>query len=113
MITRAQEFSPFPRRMKAAREKLGITQMELGVRAGIDESSASARINQYERGKHAPDFLTVRNLAIALNVPTAYLYAEDDNFAELLILYGRMNAADRKLTLAFINSLKDNLHNDQ
>jgi len=48
--------SLFSRRMKAAREKLGISQTELGVRAGIDEFCASARINQYERGKHMPDF---------------------------------------------------------
>jgi transcriptional regulator with XRE-family HTH domain len=112
MITCVQEISPFPRRMKAAREKLGITQMELGVRAGIDECSASARINQYERGKHAPDFLTVRNLAMVLDVPTAYLYAEEDNLAELLMLYGKLKAADRKETVVFINSLTSKPHNE-
>jgi transcriptional regulator with XRE-family HTH domain len=46
--------------------------MELGVRAGIDEYSSSARINQYERGKHTPDFLTARHLAKVLSVPVAY-----------------------------------------
>ena len=105
MVTRAQEFPPFARRMKTAREQLGISQMELGVRAGIDEFSSSARINQYERGKHAPDFLTVRNLAKVLEVPTAYFYAEDDNLAELIMLFGKLNATDRKALLNFSESL--------
>src|SRR5262249_47548553 len=42
----------FARRLKAARLGAGLTQEALGVQAGIDEFSASARINQYERGKH-------------------------------------------------------------
>lgn len=105
MVTRAQEFPPFASRMKTAREQLGLSQMELGVRAGIDEFSSSARINQYERGKHAPDFLTVRNLAKVLDVPTAYFYAEDDNLAELIMLFGKLKVADRKTLRNFADSL--------
>lgn len=105
MVIPAQVPSPFPIRMKAAREKLGISQMELGVRAGIEECSASARINQYERGKHAPDFLTVRNLAKVLAVPTAYFYAEDDYLAALLMLSGEMKNTERKAVLHFAESL--------
>lgn len=85
--------SLFARRMKTARQLRGISQMELGVRAGIDEYSASARINQYERGKHTPDFLTVRNLAKALEIPSAYFFAEEDHLAELILLFGQMEAA--------------------
>lgn len=105
MITRTQEFSPFARRMKAARERLGISQMELGVRAGIDEFSSSARINQYERGKHMPDFLTVCNLAKVLGVPAAYFYAEDNQLAELIVLFGKLKAQERNTLLAFAASL--------
>ena len=83
-------------RMKVARERLGISQTELGVRAGIDEFCASARINQYERGKHMPDFLTVRNLAKVLGVPTAYFYAEDENLAELIVIFGKLKVNERK-----------------
>jgi transcriptional regulator with XRE-family HTH domain len=97
----------FARRMKAARERLGISQAELGIRAGIDEYCASARINQYERGKHSPDFLTARNLAKVLGVQAAYFYSEDDGLAELVIAFGEMKAADRKLLLAFALSLID------
>ena len=105
MVTRTQEFSPFARRMKAARECMGISQMELGVRAGIDEFSSSARINQYERGKHAPDFLTASNLAKVLGVPAAYFYAEDNQLAELISLFGQLKAGERKNLLTFAASL--------
>ena len=91
--------------MKAAREHLGISQTELGVRAGIDEFCASARINQYERGKHAPDFLTVQNLAKVLAVPTAYFYAEEDSLAELIAIFGKIKATEKKSMLATARSL--------
>ncbi|MDO8990074.1 MAG: helix-turn-helix transcriptional regulator [Sideroxyarcus sp.] len=97
----------FTRRLKAARRNMGIAQKELGIRAGIDEYCASARINQYERGKHVPDFLTVQNLAKVLKVPTAYFFAEDDKLAELIAAYGVLKAADRKSLLAMANSLSD------
>lgn len=93
--------------MKTARERLGISQTELGVRAGIDEFCASARINQYERGKHAPDFLTVCNLAKVLSVPSAYFYTEDDNLAELIVLFGKMKTAERKSLLTTARSLRE------
>jgi len=104
MITRASHTSLFAHRIKAARQRLAISQMELGVRAGIDEFSASARINQYERGKHLPDFLTARNLAKVLGVPAAYFYAEDDSLAELITLFGNMKPAERKKLLVFADS---------
>lgn len=44
------------RRLKEARLRSGLTQERLGVLAGIDEYSASARMNQYERGKHSPHY---------------------------------------------------------
>lgn len=96
------------RRMKAARQLLGLSQMELGIRAGIDASSASARINQYERGKHVPDILTMSNLAKVLCVPAAYFYAEEDVLAELIALFGKLKTSDRKLLLAYAETLTQN-----
>jgi transcriptional regulator with XRE-family HTH domain len=104
MIIHAQHNSVFAKRIKMARESLGISQMELGVRAGIDESSSSARINQYERGKHTPDFTTASNLAKVLDVPPAYFYADDDCLADLIATYGRLSPAKRKILLAHIAS---------
>ena len=54
--------------------------------AGINEFSASLRINQYERGKHIPDLLTMEKLASVLGVPVPYFFAEDEQLAELLML---------------------------
>lgn len=68
--------------------------------AGIEEASASARMNQYERGKHEPDLSMVERLARVLNVPVALFYAEDDEEAELLYLFHRMGHEDRSEVLA-------------
>ena len=79
--------STLAKRLKEARLRAGLSQERLGILAGIDEMSASARMNQYERGKHAPDWLTVQRLAPVLQVPVAYFYAEDDAAAELLLAF--------------------------
>ncbi|EJF29187.1 hypothetical protein A936_19428 [Enterobacter sp. Ag1] len=57
--------------------------------AGIDEFAASTRINRYERGIHEVDVQTAQHLAIVLNVPLAYFYADDDQLAELILAFGR------------------------
>ncbi|HGH8161022.1 TPA: helix-turn-helix domain-containing protein, partial [Vibrio cholerae] len=44
--------NPIPLRLKEARKKAKLSQKALGVRIGMDESSASPRMNQYEKGKH-------------------------------------------------------------
>lgn len=71
--------SPFPKRLKQARKDRGLSQKQLGILSGMDEFSASARMNQYEKGVHSPDFKTVKALAEVLKVPTAFLYCEEDD----------------------------------
>lgn len=61
---------------------------QLGILAGIDQFVASARINQYERGKHVPDQQMAQRLAAKLHVPVSYLYEPDDDLAELIRLVG-------------------------
>ncbi|EEY72510.1 putative transcriptional regulator [Grimontia hollisae CIP 101886] len=51
----------------------------------MDPNTASARLNQYEKGKHAPDYQTAKRLADELGVPVAYLYCDDDLLASLLL----------------------------
>lgn len=84
-----EEKSVFARRLRAAREARGVSQKQLGILAGIDQFVASARINQYERGKHVPDVQTAQRLAAELNVPVSCLYEPDDDLAELIRLLGR------------------------
>ncbi|MBI5785501.1 MAG: helix-turn-helix transcriptional regulator [Rhodocyclales bacterium] len=106
MIRRAQaEPSLFARRLREARLRLGISQMQLGIEAGVDEYSASARINQYERGKHMPDMLMVRHLARVLDVPTAYFFAESDEEAQVLTGFHWLNAGQRKQVMKLLRTL--------
>lgn len=86
----------FARRFRAARLRLGLSQEQVGVEAGVDEFSASARINQYERGKHTPDVLMATHLARVLEVPLSYFWAADEDEAELLRLYTGLSARKRK-----------------
>ena len=87
---------PFPRRLKEARTRIGVSQKKLGMLAGIDEFSSSARINQYEKGKHAPDLTMAKRLAAVLNIPTSYLYEADDDIATMLMLYFQLTENERK-----------------
>ena len=94
----------FARRLKAARLRCELSQERLGVAAGVDEFSASARINQYERGKHTPDTLMASHLAKALDIPLSYFWAEDEDEAELLRLYHNL---PQKLRRQFLRSLQE------
>lgn len=64
-----------------------MTQEQVAAAAGIDEFSASARISQYETGKHVPRHEIARNLAKALKKPVEFFYAADDRTAEVLLLW--------------------------
>lgn len=83
--------SIFTRRLKEARLRKGLSQEQLGILAGIDEFSASARMNQYERGKHVPDLSTITRIAVALGIPVAYLFADDDRLARLIEVYSSLS----------------------
>ncbi|WP_158174889.1 helix-turn-helix domain-containing protein [Grimontia hollisae] len=82
--------SPFPTRLRAARKAAGMTQQQLGINLGMDPNTASARLNQYEKGKHAPDYQTAKRLADELGVPVAYLYCDDDLLASLLLALAKL-----------------------
>jgi transcriptional regulator with XRE-family HTH domain len=70
---------------------MGIPQDKLGVQIGLDEGSSSARISRYETGEHEPPYTTAQSLAQALKVPVAYLYCDDDQLAELILLLGQLD----------------------
>ncbi len=88
------------KRLKEARLKADISQKKLGIAAGIDEFSASARMNQYETGKHVPDLLTLNQIAKVLKLPIAYFYSDDDRLAKLIALYSKMTKSEKDQILA-------------
>ena len=79
--------SVLSKRLKEMRTKRGYSQEQLGLEAGLDAMSASARMNRYELGKRTPDFSIVEKIAAVLNVPTAYFYAKEDDLAEMILNY--------------------------
>lgn len=77
--------NPLPVRLKQARKRKGLSQKSLGMQAGIDEFVASPRMNQYEKGKHFPDYQLLQKIAVVLDVPTAFFFCENDELATLLL----------------------------
>jgi transcriptional regulator with XRE-family HTH domain len=49
MVARNATSNVFGRRLREARESLGIAQDKLGVMIGLDEGCASARMSRYEK----------------------------------------------------------------
>ncbi len=96
--------SVITKRLLEARLASGLSQKKLGIAAGIDEFSASPRINQYERGVHVPDYSTVERLASVLNVPTPYFYTRDDDLAKLILRYGQLDVAEKAVLMKLVNS---------
>lgn len=89
-------------RLRQARKEAGLSQKALGELAGIDPNSASARINQYETGKHTPHFGVLKQIAKALAAPVSYFYEEDDELANLILELHRIPSSLKEEVLACI-----------
>lgn len=77
--------NPFPKRLKEARLKAGLSQRELGFRIGLEPGSASSRMNHYEKGRHIPDFSIVKLIAEVLGIPPWYFFCDSDEDALRII----------------------------
>lgn len=93
------------KRIKQARVQAGLSQERLGLDAGLDEMSASTRMNRYELGKRvpAPDF--VERLSKVLNVPAAFFYAVEDDEAELLVKFHKLDTRERLELMSRLDEL--------
>lgn len=97
--------SSIPKRLKEARIAAGLSQKRLGIAAGIDEFVASARVNQYETGKHTPDYSILGKLAKVLGYPIAYFYSNDDILAEIIYYYGKLDGTNKRKLINYIKRL--------
>lgn len=98
----------FTKRLKEARLALGVSQWELGRRIGLSEDVVSSRITRYERGTSEPDFLTASKLAKELGVPLAYLLADSDALADIILAAASLPPAkQRKLAEELRRLIKD------
>lgn len=104
MVSGAGELPILAIRVREARERLGIAQIELGRRVGMDPGVASPRINQYENGIHVPHHTTAARIARELGVPLAYLYAEDDQLARWILVWTQLGAGERRRLLRELES---------
>jgi transcriptional regulator with XRE-family HTH domain len=91
--------SVFARRLRQARLRVGIAQDKLGVKIGLDETVASARISRYESGVHEPPIKTARDIAQALGVPLGYLYCDDDRLAEIILAASELPDSEQEQLL--------------
>ena len=93
-------------RLRQARERLGISQEALAISAGIDEFSASARISQYETGKHVPRYEIACKLAEVLSISVTFLYASDEATASMLMLWHDAPATSRQRAVKALEAPK-------
>ena len=93
------------RRLKQARLAAQLSQKQLGIQAGIDEFVASTRINRYELGVHKPDYLTAQKLASVLGVSAAFLYAPEDDIADLIFRFGKATEGERAVVRNVLESV--------
>ncbi|MUK50774.1 helix-turn-helix domain-containing protein [Aliivibrio fischeri] len=98
--------NPLPQRLKEARKKAKLSQKALGVRIGMDESTASPRMNQYEKGKHTPDVQTLKLIAAELNVPLNYFFCESQSSAKLACIIDKMTENEKKELIEYMSKLK-------
>ena len=83
--------NPLPYRLKEARLRANISQKNLGIQIGLEPSSASGRMNHYEKGRHIPDLQTLKRISEKLGVPLNYFFCEDKVTAELIIEISKLD----------------------
>jgi transcriptional regulator with XRE-family HTH domain len=85
----------FAKRLKTARALRGLSQRALGALVSGNKENGSVRINRYEQEVNRADMDTAASIAKALDVPLAYLFAEADDQADLLLAFAQLTKADR------------------
>lgn len=99
----------FPRRLRAAREERGLSQVELADQAGLQQSALS----HYESGARRPSFTNLRRLSRALDVSTDYLIGNSSSRAPVAASSDKLvrdvlslSLADRKVVRTLVDSLR-------
>jgi transcriptional regulator with XRE-family HTH domain len=90
----------FAKRLKEARAAIGVSQRALGDALGLGKQVGSTRINRYEREVSQCDMDTASKIAQELGVPLAYLFAESDDLAEVILTFAKLSKTDRSKALA-------------
>jgi transcriptional regulator with XRE-family HTH domain len=102
---RKRKMSVLGERLKEARVKSGLSQEQLGLQAGLEVESASARMNRYERGTRVPGVELMERIGNVLDMPLTFFYAPDREEAQLVVLFHRMQQDDKEKLLTFAEKL--------
>lgn len=73
----------------------GLSQRALGDRMGLGKEKGSSRINRYEHQVTAIGFDNLSTLAQVLDVPVAYLLADDASMADAILAFSQADEAQR------------------
>jgi transcriptional regulator with XRE-family HTH domain len=93
--------SVFGLRLKEARLRVGLSQEQVSIEAGLDPMSASARMNRYGLGRRTPNPQLVGRIAAVLKLPAAYFYAVDNDEALLLAPHHALGKSKKQRALEF------------
>lgn len=77
-----------------------VSQRALGAAIGMTKKNGSTRINRYEQQTSRADMDTAAELAEALDVPLAYLFADNEELAEWILAFGKLDPETRAKMIA-------------
>lgn len=86
----------------------GLSQRALGALVDKDQSKdkGAVRVNRYEQQVNRADMESAAALAKALNVPVAYLFADTNELAELILSFDQLTQDEKSMLL---NDLRQKL----
>ena len=95
----------FAARLVQARQLRGLSQRALGDRMGLGKEKGSSRINRYEHQVTAIGFDNLETLAQVLEVPVAYLLADDAAMADAILALSQADEPQRDVLATLIPAL--------
>lgn len=87
----------------------GLSQRALGALVDKDQAKnkGAVRVNRYEQQVNRADMESAAALAAALDVPVAYLFADDDHLAELILLFAGLKPQEKRALVAELRNQQD------
>lgn len=98
----------FAARLVQARQLRGLSQRALGHRMGLSKEKGSSRINRYEHQVTAIGFDSLETLAQVLDVPVAYLLANNAPMADAILALSHAEEAQLDALADLIPTLVEN-----
>jgi len=74
----------------------GVSQRALGAMLGLTKKNGSVRINRYEQQSSKADMETAFRLADAMQIPAAFLFANDDRLAKIILFFSELTEEEKE-----------------